>query len=389
DANLDAIDLHIAAPSPSHEPHILHNLVHVLYSTVHMIADSVPSSASMIASASSSTSIAPSTSSFSRPNDSVLDTLLQSRKSRSDREEMDLDKIRRFFEEHHRQRAEADVGEDPSGHGETEEEANEKEDESATPYEELLLVLVRKASNLLGAKTQSLAVMVCDVAATSLRTLAASRAADKKCLPLVHGLWEPLVCRLRRALREVDAGVAQAVLGVVEVLAACWREFVAAKYMRDLWPVCAQLVSSETRRNLQLDPRDRAAPSLRFSASFRAQAALLQTLSALLGDGSERLPAVDCPAVFSTLCPYLDDRQPPALQRLALDACSRLLRLDPDALWMPLMALARLPLPLSPDPSLLPPLPPLPADHLFKQLHISPKDTHHFQSLASQLVLLI
>src|SRR3989338_6735106 len=47
---------------------------------------------------------------------------------------------------------------------------------------------------------------------------------------------------------------------------------------------------------------------------------------------------------------------------------------------------ARAPLPPPPAPSPPPPLPPLPAEHLFQQLHISPKDTHHFQSLASQLV---
>ena len=270
------------------------NLLRVIHATIEMIHTSTPPSTISSTSSSSSSSSSSPSSSFSRPNASILATLTQ----RSDREPhrtTDIEEIRQFFEAHHQQKAEEEALGDT-----TEPNAEDESGAPVSPYEELVLSILAKLANLVSIPSKPITHLVAQILAQGISTLARLGTRDQKLLPTVHTLWSPLLCRLKSSLKREEVSSVQLIFHVIETIALHCREFLASKFVKDLWPLCVTVLGREAKRNLTLDMAGYQAiqsTAYLFSDSFKIQSSLLKTLAALIGEGQQQLYAVD---VFDT-----------------------------------------------------------------------------------------
>lgn len=149
-------------------------------------------------------------------------------------------------------------------------------------------------------------------------------------LPLIHTMWSPLKPRLS----DRDDVVVMKALELVRTMSRWGREFVAGRFVSDVWPVLAAILAGDSQSSSGLDESSELlipVEETKFSIRFQLRRTALACLSDVCRHS--QLPNETFLQIAILGRPYLSDRQAKDLQQAALSLYQVLLSLDPDAVW--------------------------------------------------------
>jgi TELO2-interacting protein 1 len=261
------------------------------------------------------------------------------------------DYFRRYHEHKDRQAAMLSDDDDDDDSGSADQDDGAESSGSGRPADvrlDMAEKILMRCQHFVSSDSVDEAVVVLDTICSGLDVLCDD---INRLRPMIYTLWHPLVCRMRRIDRANDESASDRyvasllyVVRAVETMARHCSEFLLPKFDRDFWPLAVELVRRQAPLNVSsVARRDR---SFCFGNRFKMQLAIVNTVAVLYGNATRDV--VDVADVFAL---YLDERQHEQLQRAAVALFKRLIDADADALWQPLMALAKAPPPKRPAES--------------------------------------
>jgi hypothetical protein len=288
------------------------------------------------------------------------------------------EQVREFFLRYHVEKAQRELlGEDakPKQKEEKAEEGNEEEEEeeaAGSAEQRLLVGLVERALEWTGAGLPELQ-QVLELVRTALPGL---ESAPRLARPLSHRIWLVMVPRFPRpgaarparldtageraegeqagedSLATLEQETMAAGLEALQCVARHVGDFVVGRFASELWPLLRPHLAVLAR---QL-PQPQLARRLPHAPAYRLFAAACRLVREILSAERRGPPRVrrglPLEELALALLAFLHRRQPAQVVALAHKALLELARLEPDALFVPLLDLTAAALPPPPQPDL-------------------------------------
>ncbi|XP_014675715.1 PREDICTED: TELO2-interacting protein 1 homolog [Priapulus caudatus] len=220
---------------------------------------------------------------------------------------------------------ETEMGADAENAAGQDEQSEEAEEGKPPPplHVKLVVEVMERCVHLLGAPDMSQKLLVMDIVQNAALAL---KDREDDLLPMIHKVWSPLVLRFS----DKELPVLRQAFMTLCCIADCCGDFLRQRTVAEVWKRLADFLLQQSKLSCC------CRPDYEYTLVFKLQVALLQRVGRLCVQ--LQVNEKECDDIVKACIPYLHSGQPIALQQAAMVALQHLIGIEPDVVWLHLIA---------------------------------------------------